>query len=316
MSLATRCTACGTVFRVVQDQLRVSDGWVRCGRCAEVFNAIEHLTDLAGDPDAQDTAPNPQTASGADAPFERTQVPDDETAQAGVSDATDVSDTVAEHIGAATETSEGAGAPAAAADAAAGVDAEPEPLAASATAAGLQAPPTLTTTPAFMQRAERAARWRRPQVRLALTVVALLAAAGLAAQMVLTWHDLVAARWPATRAWVAQLCEWRGCVVEPPRRIESLAVDSSGLVRAGPGGTYRLSVTLRNREPSIAVLVPALDLALTDAQGKQVARRVLAPDTLGVAATSIAAGGELALTATLRTGELAVAGYTIELFYP
>ena len=46
MSLATRCAACGTVFRVVQDQLKVSEGWVRCGRCAEVFNALEGLFDL------------------------------------------------------------------------------------------------------------------------------------------------------------------------------------------------------------------------------------------------------------------------------
>jgi predicted Zn finger-like uncharacterized protein len=46
MSLATRCTACGTIFRVVQDQLKVSEGWVRCGRCQEVFNALESLFDL------------------------------------------------------------------------------------------------------------------------------------------------------------------------------------------------------------------------------------------------------------------------------
>src|ERR1700712_4274643 len=49
MSLATRCTACGTVFRVVQDQLKVSEGWVRCGRCNEVFNALESLFDLDQD---------------------------------------------------------------------------------------------------------------------------------------------------------------------------------------------------------------------------------------------------------------------------
>ena len=49
MSLATRCTVCGTVFRVVQDQLKVSEGWVRCGRCGEVFNAIEGLFDLERD---------------------------------------------------------------------------------------------------------------------------------------------------------------------------------------------------------------------------------------------------------------------------
>ena len=46
MSLATRCTACGTIFRVVEDQLRVSEGWVRCGRCAEVFDAREQLFDI------------------------------------------------------------------------------------------------------------------------------------------------------------------------------------------------------------------------------------------------------------------------------
>src|SRR4051794_3421525 len=49
MSLATRCDACGTVFRVVQDQLKVSEGWVRCGRCNEVFNALESLFDLERD---------------------------------------------------------------------------------------------------------------------------------------------------------------------------------------------------------------------------------------------------------------------------
>ena len=46
MSLATRCPVCQTVFRVVQDQLKVSEGWVRCGRCAKVFNAFEGLFDL------------------------------------------------------------------------------------------------------------------------------------------------------------------------------------------------------------------------------------------------------------------------------
>lgn len=46
MSLATRCTACGTIFRVVQDQLKVSEGWVRCGRCQDTFNALEGLFDL------------------------------------------------------------------------------------------------------------------------------------------------------------------------------------------------------------------------------------------------------------------------------
>jgi predicted Zn finger-like uncharacterized protein len=50
MTLATRCSACGTSFRVVQDQLKVSGGWVRCGRCNEVFNALDALYEIDTQP--------------------------------------------------------------------------------------------------------------------------------------------------------------------------------------------------------------------------------------------------------------------------
>lgn len=65
MSLATRCTACGTIFRVVQDQLKVSEGWVRCGRCDTVFNAVEALFDLEREtPPAWQAPQAPQTPHG------------------------------------------------------------------------------------------------------------------------------------------------------------------------------------------------------------------------------------------------------------
>ncbi len=60
MSLATRCTSCGTIFKVVQDQLKVSEGWVRCGRCNAVFNALEGLFDLERDPPPQRPAHAPR----------------------------------------------------------------------------------------------------------------------------------------------------------------------------------------------------------------------------------------------------------------
>jgi predicted Zn finger-like uncharacterized protein len=47
MSLVTRCPACATPFKVVRDQLRISDGWVRCGRCSQVFDATVDLQDEA-----------------------------------------------------------------------------------------------------------------------------------------------------------------------------------------------------------------------------------------------------------------------------
>ena len=43
MSLITRCPACQTLFKVVPDQLRISDGWARCGACETVFDASLHL---------------------------------------------------------------------------------------------------------------------------------------------------------------------------------------------------------------------------------------------------------------------------------
>lgn len=51
MSLITRCPACQTQFRVAPDQLRISDGWVRCGQCQGIFDASLHL--LAPSPQAQ-----------------------------------------------------------------------------------------------------------------------------------------------------------------------------------------------------------------------------------------------------------------------
>lgn len=47
MSQITTCPSCGTRFRVVADQLRISDGWVRCGQCQEVFDARNYLDAIA-----------------------------------------------------------------------------------------------------------------------------------------------------------------------------------------------------------------------------------------------------------------------------
>ncbi len=69
MSLATRCTHCGTIFKVAHEQLTASEGWVRCGRCNEVFNAMPALFDLdteAPPPRAEATqasAPTPRADS-------------------------------------------------------------------------------------------------------------------------------------------------------------------------------------------------------------------------------------------------------------
>jgi len=75
VSLVTRCPACGTAFKVVRDQLRISDGWVRCGRCSEVFDAMPGLMDDAdgaeGAP-AEDISPPPASQPADPAPVDVT----------------------------------------------------------------------------------------------------------------------------------------------------------------------------------------------------------------------------------------------------
>ncbi|MCZ2497826.1 DUF3426 domain-containing protein [Xylophilus sp. Kf1] len=66
MSLSTRCPACSTTFKVVPDQLKISEGWVRCGQCGEVFDATAHLRPLGEDAPAP--APAPASASTSASP--------------------------------------------------------------------------------------------------------------------------------------------------------------------------------------------------------------------------------------------------------
>ena len=42
MSIITQCPQCATQFRATPQQLRASEGWVRCGQCEQVFDASVH----------------------------------------------------------------------------------------------------------------------------------------------------------------------------------------------------------------------------------------------------------------------------------
>lgn len=64
MVLATRCPHCRTTFRVVQDQLKLRGGLVRCGACKEIFNGTEHLL-RPMEPSAPAAAPQAEAGSPA-----------------------------------------------------------------------------------------------------------------------------------------------------------------------------------------------------------------------------------------------------------
>jgi len=314
MSLAARCPACGTVFRVVQDQLRVSEGWVRCGRCTEVFNAIENLVDLEADV----SAPTSPRSPGGDrvmenlarvSGFHEDEPPPDEGAEnPGAAFDERAPHEAAHAVHTAPQADEPAPAAVPAAQAARTTTTEDTGMAA-------DPQPHIGYAPNFVRRAERAARWRQPGVRLALALVLVLGTAGLASQAVFVYRDQLAARWPDTRPWLTWTCAALGCRIEPARAIDALAVESSGLVRIQGTSMYRLSVVLHNRA-AWSLALPAIDLTLTDGQGSTIARRVIGGDELAVQGRVVPPLTDVPLQATLGAGGRAISGYTIEIFYP
>ncbi|MDH4051016.1 MAG: zinc-ribbon domain-containing protein [Rubrivivax sp.] len=323
MSLATRCSACGTVFRVVQDQLRVSGGWVRCGRCGEVFNAVESLVDLELDRVGEDVTPSvhesrvmqdlarvagqPPFEPGSEPPQAVSAVPE---AVPGLAPTTELSPPDAD-VGAGPQHDE---VDDLAATSGASEPAEPaaDPFLPAAEPMERDAP---MRPPSFVRSAERAARWRRPHVRAMLALLVVCAAGALTWQLAATQHDVLAARWPALQPWLERVCAQAGCQLQPLMRIDALSVESSGLLRSGPPGAYRLQVVLRSRE-RVALRMPHMELSLTDALGQTLSRRVLTPAQLGASGNRIDAGAEVSLATTLRTKDARVVGYTIEIFYP
>lgn len=401
MSLATRCPACSTVFRVVQDQLRVSEGWVRCGQCQEVFNALETLFDL-GSADLPEAPAEPPPPPPAPAPaFEATQ-PASEGTQADVdAEAQAVEEALGEWVegprpednwdpGQATlpmslealaasyragqppaDTAEPAAAPtfpapssppatAAVADQP-GVDLR-GPLGAQVdeTAADEDAPtpsrfigpvpdwarapasdrrskktsrrPPATDTahaqphvadkaqrrrrkPEFVRQAERAALWRRPWVRALLGSAASLLVALLLGQAAYHYREPLAARSPTLAPALQAGCEWLGCRIGSPRALDHIRLDASDLSRTPQDQVLRFTADLHNTADH-AVRTPALDLSFTDSLGQVVSRKVLLPAELGARGEAMAAGGQWRVDARLAVGDLRIAGYTVEVFYP
>jgi predicted Zn finger-like uncharacterized protein len=325
MSLATRCTACGTVFRVVQDQLKISEGWVRCGRCKDVFNALEGLFDLERDGPPQQVASAIAPARDA-APVESAFEPPAlraasvEAAQAqplalepqhiveetpalldseSREDSRDFAD--ARFNTELTLEDEDFGQ---------ALEAPPPEHATALAADGAEEPPT------FLREAARDERWQRPRVRLALGAASLLLLAGLIGQWLLHERDRIAAEWPAARAALAAACATLGCRIEPLRRIEDIAVESSSLTRAaGNAEALRLVVALRNRG-KLALALPMIELSLTDAGGELVARRALSAGELRGPSPVLAPAAETTLQAQLANPGGRITGYSVEVFYP
>lgn len=340
MSLITSCPACGTMFRVVPDQLKISEGWVRCGHCSNVFDATAHLVDeeaLSRLPDDEaaaavdkETAPVPMETRPAPmetrpAAFESRPIDlplrsPSGTAAAGT-DAVDSASPDSSYFGDSQAL-------------------EPSPLdtpfvfhrsdlVPPGDASVFPPPPTDSQLPrddgpdeemhdvSFVRDAHRKAFWRRPFVRLGLAFFSLLLAAALLLQLAWQDHDRLAQAQPELRPALLVMCEVLGCELGAPRQIEAIAIESSGFNRVR-NDTYRLAFTLRN-SGSVQVEAPAIELTVTDSQDQPIARRVLLPAELGADGKVIPAASDWSATAGVVLavpGAARVAGYRLLAFYP
>ena len=308
MSLITRCPACGTMFKVVPDQLRISEGWVRCGHCSEVFDAAANLNAAP-----QVTAPTPlpdqprKLVRESGPPSEGFASSLNTEIEEGVAlDAPDSEQIEAEAIALAEDPRDRPF------ELRRADDSELEPSRIDDADADAELHDV-----SFVRAARRKAFWKRRSVRAVLAVTALVLAALLALQWAVYDRDRLAASEPALAPWLGKLCRVLGCRIGPPRQIDVVAIDSSSFNKLR-GDAYRLNVTVKN-QASMAVAMPALELTLTDSQDQALVRRVLLPAEIA-APPAIASSGEwsgtiaLALNANGTTSR--VAGYRLLAFYP
>lgn len=351
MNLATRCTACGTMFRVVQDQLKVSEGWVRCGRCEAVFHAQSHLFDLEHDtpppwqPPAEDAAPDALDPVDADDPSASSDTPDafDEAELHHASSPIEAEADDWAAPGAATSSWTDAPAvhdidPPLAQDADHGLlPATADSLAAETDPSAPDLFPAMEddaaadVTPEFLRQARRKERWQQPAVRGLLSVLALLATLLLAGQVVHHYRQLIAARHPNSLPWLEKFCAVASCRIGALQRITDVSIETTALTQvaealpapddaasATPGNeahALRLGLTLRNRG-EWPIAMPNVDLSLTGSDGELVARRSLSPADFGVTDLRLLPGQDTPLSLRLRVASGRVSGYTVEVFYP
>jgi len=324
MSLITRCPTCETMFKVVPDQLRISEGWVRCGQCGEIFNASQSLVAAEASRPASPAVSSRQettamvvrvpVATRAPATASSTAV----TVPPAVPDAPigQFEQKVWDLNAGSDETLPAASLP-------------PPPATAVATPAFTPQepvwadqgpPPNKGEEPAvsFMRQEAPNRFWNRNPVRVILAAMAVLLTGLLLAQVLVQERNRIVLLEPVSRPVLQAVCRVARCEISPLRQIESVVIESSSFGRLRSDG-YRLGFALRNQAP-IDIAMPAIELSLTDTQDQPLIRRVILPSEFGAPGNVLAAGadwsGTLALSVRPGTNTDRIAGYRLLAFYP
>lgn len=316
MALITRCPVCGTLFKVVPDQLRISEGWVRCGHCAEIFDASGDLQQSSAEPlEVQSVGSLPESLPEVrpPAPPPVEPLPEPATQSGPVQAAPDESIPPVEVEPEIVLLAE---------------QAALEPSASLAVPVADDVPAELPVLPpepedsggySFTRKPPSQPALPRPFLRGVWAAVAVLLVVALGLQGVFQARDRLAATWPETRPWLQAACVRLGCTVQALRRIEAIVIDSSTLSALQNEDTYRLNLVLKN-QATVDLAMPAIEFVLTDIDEQAVFRRVLTPTELGAASRVLFAGREWSTSVDLRVvdnpNKGRIVGYRLLAFYP
>jgi predicted Zn finger-like uncharacterized protein len=362
MALATKCPQCGALFRVVADQLKLRGGLVRCGQCRAVFDAIGSLTYLdeaslaqsrtgpvgakpsdVPTPSSEDAAaarqalgPSttlrispvaPATLAGNVAPrIELPRPPPEEpalvrrrakAAARAITETRESTETPATGSRVPTLLASNEVRPAApASEGLPAVDVVPPAPPLADTAADEAAP----TEPA-----PRFARPRRDPTR-GFSVVfgggSVVLAALAVLQLTVIFRSELMVHWPQSRLLLVDLCSVFRCTVSWPTQADQLAVIGTELQAIAGTDALELTAVVRNRA-SFRQALPAVEVTLTDARNRALARKVFSPaDYLASAGEpsarlqeGIGPGSDLTIRILFEARGLTPAGFLVYPFY-
>lgn len=279
MSWITRCPACGATYKVVPDQLKIAQGWLRCGQCQQAFDSTGLVLDW---PDACPDALHDlvSESGGQRMPIDEFLKQEDRSPLAPTATAVAAFEEALASF-------------------------KPQPL---SPAEGLLPASSLgASDQADARVAQRPSRsWL-----LGVAVFLLLMAFGL--QWLWIERHVLASTDPAVGKGLNAVCRVLGCEILPLQIKDGVLIESSSLSPLDDGLGLRWSV--RNVTAQV-VQMPALELTLLDAQDKALVRRVLLATQQG-APSFLAPGqtweGQLQL---LPEAGLSPSGYRLFSFYP
>lgn len=342
------------MFKVVADQLRVSEGLVRCGQCEKVFDANAHLQALpASSPAVSPLEPTPSSISTPSSMPVPALAPVPVSAILGaitpatVSPATppsaapapviappaapeysrfDTATLMEPYFGDEVDTLLSPPVPSMMQRQAlvhANPSAAEKEVVPPVATAGPRAPSKVsadTSGLSFMGKKRGSSWWDSLLARMGLMCAAVLLALLLVFQVVLRERDRLVAMHPALQPLMTSVCTVLHCQVSAWRQIDAVVMEHSAFTKIA-ANHYQLSFTLRNAG-SVRVALPAVELTLTDVQDQARIRRVFSVQDLAWKQSSLQPSEEVVRTLPLAFDPAHMAasnsfsGYRLLAFYP